>query len=287
MATSLPYDIVGHIIDILAAEGDLSPVKNASLASSSMLHLCRRHIFHTISSLPYCRSLKKPLIKLLVNNPAIVQYIRELEYEVHHDDNQLSPLLPNLLHTISYLECLRIRSGVNTEWTEIDPLLRSTLLHLMYLPTLTHFVITSMRNIPISAFVPCINLEQLNIRYITLAPFEDQSPSLQMSRPKTPRILHFRNILSPTAVESLLRAKWKDGRPVLDFTHLKTLALGFDMFQDAQLTRELFENVSYLEELQINGMCSVVNFYDFKKTSNLTCIRQPKIILKVLRAFLK
>ena len=60
----------------------------------------------------------------------------------------------------------------------------------MHLPTLTHLVIIAMQNIPISAFAPCINLEQLNIHYVTLAPFEDQrSPSLRMSRSQTPRIL--------------------------------------------------------------------------------------------------
>ena len=58
----------------------------------SLLLQCCRHILHTISSLPY-KSLKKPLIKLLVNNPATIQYIRELEYEVHHDDNHIQFIL--------------------------------------------------------------------------------------------------------------------------------------------------------------------------------------------------
>ena len=254
---SLPYDIVERIIDILAAEGDLIPIKNASLTSSSVLHFCRRHIFHTISSYSNRRPLKKQIIKLLVNNPAIAQYIRELDYLVHYTDSQLSPLLPNLLHTISHLECLRFRSD-GVDWTEMDPLLRSTLLHLMCLPTLTRVVITNVWNIPISAFAPCINLQQLDIRYITLAPFEDQNPS---SCSQTPRILHFRNVSSHTAVKSLLQAKRKDGRPVLDFAHVKTLVLEFDMFQDVQLTQELFENTSYLEELQINGMFTC-QFYE-------------------------
>jgi len=96
-----------------------------------------------------------------------------------------------------------------------------------------------MHSIPISAFAPCINLEQLDIRYTTLTPFEDQGLSLQTSRSKTPRILQFRNVGSQTAVERLLRAKWKDGRPVLDFSHVKTLELEFGIFQDVQLTREL------------------------------------------------
>lgn len=273
MATTLPYDIVGRIIDILAAEGDLTPIKNASLTSSSVLHLCRRHIFHTVSSYSSSihGSLNKPLIEILVNNPDIVQYIRELNYYESHVDSELFRLAPllrkffNLLQTISLLECLRFRfvySDVN--WTEIDPLLRSTLLHLIHLPTLTHLDISHVRNIPISAFAPCINLEQLDIRYITLAPFEDQDPSLRMSCSKTPRILHFKNVGSNTAdVERLLRAKWKDGRPVLDFTHIKTLEVETCMFRDVQLTQELFENISYLEEVRVNGMFTCY-FYNFK-----------------------
>ena len=258
MATSLrvrlPYDIVGHIIDILAAEGDLASVKNVSLTSSSLLHFCRRHIFHTI---PFCtntRSLKNPFIKLLSNSPAIVQYIRELNFEVYYSDIKLSPLLPNLLHTISHLKCLRITSFI-FNWTVMDPLLQSALLHLMSLPSLTHFVISCMEYMPISAFAPCINLEHLDIRYTTLAVFEDdECPSLQMSPSKTPRILEFKNVGSQRAVEELLRAKWNDGRPFLDFSHVKILELEFATFQDVQLTRELFENVSYLEDLKINGM---------------------------------
>ena len=259
MSTSLPYDIVGRIIDILAEEGDLTPVKNASLTSSSVLHFCRRHIFHTVSSYSNRKSVKKQFIKLLVNNPAIVQYIRELDYLVQYTDYQLSPLLPNLLHTISHLKCLKIGSD-GVDWIEMDPLLRSTLLHLMYLPTLTHVVIRNVWNMPISAFAPCINLKQLDIRYITFAPFEDQNSSLQRSYSQTPRILHFRSVSSQTAVKSLLQARWRDGRPVLDFAHVKTLVLEFDMFQDVQLTRELFENISYLEELQINGKFTFLIF---------------------------
>jgi hypothetical protein len=175
---------------------------------------------------------------------------------VHPNDNQLSPLLPSLLRTISHLEYLRITSAIDNfekfDWTDIDPMLQSALLHLMHLPTLTHFVVIRARNIPISALAPCINLEQLDIRYITVAPL-DPSSSLQTSRPETPRILHFRIDSSQTAVGRLLRARWKDGHPVLDFTHIKSLVLDFDIFQDVQLTQELFENIKNLEELKINA----------------------------------
>jgi len=268
-ATSLPYDIVGRIIDILAAERDLAHVKNASLASSSLLHLCRRHIFRTIpfKSVNYRKliSPKKPFISLVLSNPAIAQYIRELNYEVYHDDAQLSPLLPNLLQTISHLKCLRIRSALDNyegkfDWMEMDPLIRSALLRLMYLPTLIRFDIIRVRNLPISALLPCIHLKRLDICSVTVTPFEDNlSPSVQMSHSQTPRILHFRNDSSHTAVGRLLQAKWKDGRPVLDFTHLKGLVLDFDMFEDVQVTRELFENVKHLEELHIIGMSSFLN----------------------------
>ncbi|KAF8808939.1 hypothetical protein BYT27DRAFT_7188471 [Phlegmacium glaucopus] len=258
-ATSLPYDIVEHIIDVLAAEGDLTPVKNAALASSSILHLCRKHIFRTITFNHGHGLLKQRFISLLANNPDIVQYIRELSYEMHHHDAQLWPLLPNLLQTISHLECLRIRGALSNpegklDWIDMDPLLRSALLRLMYLPTLTHLDIERVRNLPISALALCINIERLDIRYVTVTPFEDlgsnTTPSLQSSQ--TPRILHFRNDSSQTAVGRLLQARWRDGRSVLDFTHLKRLFLDFDMFEDVQVTQELFENVKHLEELLIN-----------------------------------
>jgi uncharacterized protein (DUF1015 family) len=74
-----------------------------------------------------------------------------------------------------------------------------------------------------------------------------------MSRSQTPRILHITSVRSQNVLEGLLRAKWKDGCPVFDFTHVKTLALDFYIFQDIQLTQELFETVSELEELHITG----------------------------------
>lgn len=262
---SLPYDIAAHIVDILAAQGDLAAVKNASLASSALLHLSRRHIFHTIPTYTdLLRSLKRPFISLLLSNPAIAQYIRILHYEVHPDDHQLSPLLPTLLQTISHLECLRMSSATDSygkfDWTTIDPLLQSALLHLMHLPTLTRFDIARARNIPISALAPCINLKQLDISYITVAPSEELgAPSAPA---QTPRILHFRTDSSQTAVGKLLRARWKDGHPVLDFTHVKTLVLDFDMFHDVQLTEEVFKTLGHLEELHINGM-QILRFFFF------------------------
>lgn len=152
----------------------------------------------------------------------------------------------------------------------MDPLLQSALLHLMYLPTLTHLVISSMHYIPISAFAPCINLEHLDIRCTTLAPLEDdECPSLQMCSSKTPRILQFKNLGFHRAVEELLRAKWKDGRPVLDFSYVKTLELEFATFRDVQLTREIFENVIFLEELNINGMFHFCQFFMIYNLENL------------------
>jgi hypothetical protein len=257
--TSLPYDIAAHIVDILAAQGDLTAVKNVSLASSSLLHLSRRHIFHTIPTYTdLSRSLKRRFISLLVSNPALAQYIRILHYEIHPGDNQLLPLLPTLLQTISHLECLRMTSATDYygkfDWATIDPLLQSALLHLMHLPTLTHFVIASARNIPLSAFAPCINLKRLDISFITVAPSDELAGPSGSHSTQTPRILHFRTDSSQIAVGRLLRARWKDGHPVLDFTHLKTLVLDFDMFHDVQLTQEVFETIGHLEELHIIGM---------------------------------
>lgn len=265
-AISLPYDIIGHIIDILAEEGDLVLLNNPSLASSSLLHLCRRHIFRTIPFDNFYFKRQTPpkhsFIRLLDTNPGIVQYIRELNYEVHHNDAQLSPRLPNLLQTISHLRCLRIRNALlenpaqKFDWTKMDPLLRSALLRLMHLPTLTHFEISMVHKLPLSALVPCINLEGLDIQYSTVLPFEESDLNLkpEIRCLQTPRILHFTTNSSTCAVGMLLGARWKDGRLLLDFTHLKTLYIDFTMFEDADVTRNLFKCLEQLEELSVNGI---------------------------------
>ena len=138
----------------------------------------------------------------------------------------------------------------------MDPLLQSALLRLMYLPTLTQFSITKVRNIPISALALCFNLQRLDIRCITVTPFEESDLDLlpDIGSLKTPRILHFTNDSSPTAVGRLLTAKWKDGRPVLDFTHLKTLAVDFDTLHPEIAGRDLFKSLEELEKLSITGI---------------------------------
>lgn len=257
----LSYDIIGHIIDILAGEGDLVPLKNTSLASSSVLHLCRRHIFRTIPFDNFYPGRKKPpkqpFITLLLNNPALVQYIRELNYEVHYNDERLSPVLPNLLHTISHLECLRIKSVLDNpiDWTEVDPSLRSALLRLMYLPTLTHLKIRRVYNLPLSALAPCTNIEHLDIHYIAFTQFQESELDLPLAVGcfKTPRVLQFSCGSSSKAVGRLLSAKWKDGRPLVDFTHLKSLLVDFDTVH-AEINRNLFKSIEQLEKLSITGI---------------------------------
>jgi hypothetical protein len=255
---TLSYDIIGHIIDILAGEGDLVPLKNTALASSSVLHFCRRHIFRTIPFDNFYPGRKKPpkqpFITLLVNNPSIVQYIRELNYEVHYDDAQV---LSNLLQTISHLESLSIKSVLDNpiDWTEMDPSIRLALLHLMHLPSLTHLKIRRVYNLPLSALAFCTNIEQLDIRYTAFTQFEESDLDLppNVGCFKIPRVLQFSSGSSSQAVGRLLSAKWKDGRPLVDFTQLKSLLVDFNTVH-AEINRNLFKSIEQLEKLSITGI---------------------------------
>jgi hypothetical protein len=126
----------------------------------------------------------------------------------------------------------------------------------MYLPTLTHFGITTVFNLPLSALAPCINLEQLDIRFITVTPFEESDLDLppEIGRLQIPKILQFSHDSSTPAVGKLLNAKWKDGRPLLDFTHLKTLFIEFSIFENTDISRNLFKSLEQLEKLSITGI---------------------------------
>ena len=46
--TTVPVDILEHVVDILAADDDQISIKAFSLVCHSVLHFCRKHIFKTI-----------------------------------------------------------------------------------------------------------------------------------------------------------------------------------------------------------------------------------------------
>jgi hypothetical protein len=282
MSPVFPFDIVALIIDVVGENKDTKLLKELALVSHSFLKICNKHLFTTIAlhdAVPNWRaSSKNGFVKLLKSRPDIVKYIRKLTYNVSQnnlhcfhttlpgelDDLRLSPILPNFLRTIPQLNCLTINAS-QLDWMALDSPLRSALLHLMHLPTVTHIDLSFIKNFPLSSLTPCINLQRLDILYLEfLRPCEeDDSPEILQL--EMPRIRRFYTSDSSTLTKKLLHAKTQDGRPAFDFTDLKQLSMSFTWPEDERNTRYLLQNAKLLEKLHLSverDRLSLVGLHD-------------------------
>ena len=124
MSFILPYDIIVKIIDTVGEDKDILRLKDLALVSHSFHQICCKHLFATVGIHNPCPKRpgvfsKKSFVNLLNSRPNVVMYIRrELTYDMNDDDDSLfSPILPNLLRTISYLNCLTIHGCAGIQWT--------------------------------------------------------------------------------------------------------------------------------------------------------------------------
>ena len=176
MSPVLPLDIIALIIDNVQKNRDIDLLKKLALVSYSFLHICRKHLFATVTlqnrhDAHWHVFLKKAFIKLLEIRPDVVKFIREL-YKKY--DGLLSPiLLQNLLPTFSRLNILVITSPSLSDrdcipWNKPDSSLTSALLHLMHPPTINHIDLSNIQNFPLSSLVLSVNLLQLDIDFLCL-----------------------------------------------------------------------------------------------------------------------
>ena len=120
-----PLEIEEKILDLLAEDDDgHSALKTCSLVCQAFLPLCRKHIFRSIA---------------LVSS---------------HNTHLFERLLRETLKRISRLESLTFHQSKlpKVDWS--DNPIRPALLHLLHLPTLTHFTMTNINNFLVSDLIP-------------------------------------------------------------------------------------------------------------------------------------
>ena len=185
----LPFDVIALIIDIVGENKDTNLLKDLSLVSHSFHQICSKHLFATIEFHDADRdyhltSSKKGFVKLIKSRPDVVNYIRKLTYKVGYtyevghigrspfifppthssngEDDLLSPILPDILRTVSRLNCLTI-VGTKLDWSLLDYSLTSAFLYLMHLPTINHIDLSFIQGFPLSSFNPSVNLHRLDM----------------------------------------------------------------------------------------------------------------------------
>ena len=100
MSPDLPFDIIAIIIDIVGENKDTYLLKELSLVSHCFYEICSKHLFaivdlHGGSFWRRSRqaSSKKGFVKLLINKPDVLKYIRKLKYNVEYYDDESDDLL--------------------------------------------------------------------------------------------------------------------------------------------------------------------------------------------------
>ena len=277
MSYVVPYDIIAKIIDIVGENDDtILIIKELALVSHSFNQICTKYLYATVKlhdGVPMRQAFsKKGFVELLERRPEVVKYIRKLTYIVsssssstnprHFDDNLLSPVLPNFLRTISFLNCLTIAGSKLVEWDTIDSSLTSALLHLMHLPTIHHIDLSSIENFPLSSLAASKspNLRRLDINYLTLG---EDDPLENVVLPEAmPKILEFNTSDSSAMAEKLIHAKTQDGQPAFSYMDLRRLSISSSssVFYQDDLNLQFFTyvmmlNAKLLEKLRFSVAC--------------------------------
>ncbi|EDR01690.1 uncharacterized protein LACBIDRAFT_295559 [Laccaria bicolor S238N-H82] len=188
---------------------------------------CRQHIFQTISlTRHHARGHRSRMLKslrlLLETNADISQYVRNLVYEIaHNDERDDNVRVLEKLHPIQTLEL----DGSGAHWNTLCSPMQEALLRLIYLHSSTRLRVSLFWNFPVTAFIPCITLTQLAINSLGLtAATECDNDQEYTTLDPVPHIQSFTfGCADDPFVTKVFLAKRSTGVPMLDFSNLKEL----------------------------------------------------------------
>ena len=245
-----PLEIEEMILDHLAKDDEA--LKTCSLVCKAFLSICRKYIFRSIvlkndhkSPTTHASAFER----LLRETPEIADYIRKLHYTIRVAD--LTPTIQESLKRISKLEFLSVQLwDRDYDWSN-NPI-RPALLHLLYLPTLTHFGV-NVKLFLISDLIPCVNLKYLNIGCTTVAA-ENTFPSTLPEH--SIQLNEF--VAGPgasAATMKLFTARRPDGQPIIYFGSLSKMTMAFVKPNEGRALQELFNHCRVLTNVIIRMSC--------------------------------
>ena len=163
MEPTFPLDIFLYIIDLLAAGDDRDSIRSLQILSQAckfMVPLCRKHLFSSL--LLGCDSSSERFGNLLSKNPDIARYVRSLCYRV---DNPISEHELNILDILKERSSLRwiVLSSPSMDWNSFPESIRSSLVSLIHLLTVTYLDIDSFKGFPATILSSCSNLIDLRL----------------------------------------------------------------------------------------------------------------------------
>ena len=252
--TTLPLDILLYIIELLASSGDGEDIKCLQILSrscKSMVPLCRKHLF---SSLRLSSKLDSDRFSdLLSKIPDIVCYVRSLDYGVCNPITDRESNILDMLKERSPLRSVELWSQSHLDWKDIPESIRSSLVSLIHLPTVTRLEIYSFKGFPAMALSGCGNLTNLRLREVDLVPPE-VGQVISRSKIPTPVSLYCCSVEYGLDARALLNsASLHEGGPIVDLSLLITAGFDVGFDGDVDHVNELIKVTTRLEYLYITS----------------------------------
>ena len=255
---TLPLDILLYIIDLLAS-GDDKDIKSLQILSQTCKYMvppCRKHLFSSLNL--HSEMNSERFSDLLSKNPDIALYVTSLSYRVSNpiSDHELNIL--DLLKEHASLQLIQLspkwrphEAMQPLDWNDFPESIRSSLIVLIQLPTVTHLDISDFEGFPATAFSGCSNLIDLQLIRLQLAPLEvDQV----ISRSKTPTPVSLNiNTKSYSLAALMNSASLHAGDPIVDFSCLEKAQFYLGSRDSLALANGLIKVTTRLEYLKIFG----------------------------------
>ena len=253
MKTVVPFDILAHITDIVDAQSDKGTLRALSLTCKFMVPLCRRHLFSSIKLFNTTNNKEQGLIYFLSGSPDTTCRIKHLLFIIRTKlptCKQIIDILEVMRSQSTSLQSVTISSSGWLEWNILPEPIKSLLISLIQLPTVTRLKLGIMRNFPLAPLSLCSGLNDITISEVSEA------------TPQTDQIIARSNIPAPTslyarrfhsAISVLMRPPDLNiNGAIIDFSRLEKAVFEISEQSEALQLTELLKTVTQLQKLSID-----------------------------------
>ena len=253
---TLPLDILLYIIDLLAG-GDDEDIKSLQILSQTCKYMvppCRKHFFSSLNL--HSEMNSERFSDLLSKNLDIARYVTSLSYRVSnpisdHELNILDMLKEHAPLRLIQLSAPELEALRPLGWNDFPESMRSSLIFLIQLPTVTHLDISDFEGFPATVFSGCSNLIDLKLIKLQISPFE-VNQVISRSKIPTPVSLNI-NTKAYSLAALMNSASLQAGDPIIDFSRLEK-AKFYLGFRDCLVPiNGLIKMTTRLEYLRIGG----------------------------------
>lgn len=250
----LPVDTLADVADILASEEpkDTATLRVLSRACKSMLPLCRRHLFSSLTLVSTMESSTEAvesservqgLSNLFSANPTIPYYVRALTYEVttsadEHEQNIIRALE---MHATS-MRSIDLKSKAWVNWNALPKLIKRSLISLMQLPTIALLQYELLHNFPSHKLVRC-----------GLISISDEKPNVVPSKGNYMCITIKRGGLESQVPPESPVADSRTIEPISDYSGVREAFFVITSSDEARQMADHLNTVTQLESLNITG----------------------------------